>query len=88
MAGWESVLLSVGRGRAWFVVGAVLPIRRAETLRAERPGCGLCFLLERSGCAVWLLFAPVCLDFQLSWRCQLLTSLGSCLGNRSGGRTR
>ena len=39
------------------MVGAALPIRNAETLRAERPGCGLwtnttCFLLERRGVGV------------------------------------
>lgn len=64
MAGWESGLLAVGGGRAWLVVGAVLLIRSAETLRAERPGCGLwtntmCFLLERRGvrmqCGFYLL---------------------------------
>lgn len=36
---------------------------------------------KRSGCAEWLLFAPVCLGFHSSWRCQLLASLGTCLGN-------
>lgn len=42
---------------------------------------------KRSGYAAWLLFAPVCLVFQPSWKCWPLTSLGTCLGNGvRGGR--
>lgn len=63
--------MSVGGIRAWLAVGAALAISSVETWRAEQPGCGwwtMCFLLERSGCAVWLSFAPVYLVLQLLWR--------------------
>lgn len=71
--------MSVGGGRVWFVVGAVLLIRSAETLRAERPGCGLwtntvCFLLERRGVGGFFICSSLsCFSvfLEMSASCQL-----------------
>lgn len=41
---------------------------------------------KRSGCAEWLICAPVCLVYHSSQRCQLLASSATCLDNRIWGK--